>query len=142
MTSMFNHRQMALNPQYGLTGFFSFTYFFIYEMMSCVFDSLGIIIIVLAFFAGFLDMTFFLTFMLIYVFYNTGLSIMAIKFEEYMFRESLSLRARIKLILFSLIENFGYRQLISLYRFSALIGYRKHKHQWKKISRVKHNKLH
>ena len=78
MTSMFNHRQMALNPQYGLTGFFSFTY----------------------------------------------------------------LRARIKLILFSLIENFGYRQLISLYRFSALIGYRKHKHQWKKISRVKHNKLH
>ena len=86
MTSMFNHRQMALNPQYGLTGFFSFTYFFIYEMMSCVFDSLGIIIIVLAFFAGFLNMTFFLTFMLIYVFYNTGLSIMAIKFEEYMFR--------------------------------------------------------
>ena len=95
----------------------------------------------ISYFTGFLNFSFFITFMLIYIIYNMVISIVAIKCEEFMFQGSLSFCDKMKLILFSIIENFGYHQLLSFYRLSAFIGYRQQKHQWKKINRVQHNKL-
>lgn len=141
MTSLFNHRYMAFNLHYGFIGLFSYNYFIVYEMLSCLVDSFGLLFIIISYFAGFLNFSFFITFMLMYIVYNTFISIAAIKFEEYMFRDTLSFRAKMKLTLFSIIENFGYRQLVSFYRLSAFIGYRKQKYQWRKINRVQHNKL-
>lgn len=132
---------MAFNLHYGFIGLFSYNYFIVYEMLSCLVDSFGLLFIIISYFAGFLNFSFFITFMLMYIVYNTFISIAAIKFEEYMFRDTLSFRAKMKLTLFSIIENFGYRQLVSFYRLSAFIGYRKQKYQWRKINRVQHNKL-
>ncbi len=141
MTSLLNHRSMAFNFNYGFIGLFSYSYFIIYEMLSCLVDTFGLMFILLSYFLGYLNFSFFITFMLIYIVYNTIISMSAIKFEEYMFRESLSRFSKWKLMLFSVIENFGYRQVVSFYRLSAFIGYRKQKHQWKKINRIQHNKM-
>ena len=141
MTSLFNHRYMAFNFHYGFIGLFSYSYFIVYEMLSCLVDIFGLIFIMISYFNGFLNLSFFITFMLIYILYNMLISIVAIKCEEFMFQGSLSFCDKMKLILFSIIENFGYHQLLSFYRLSAFIGYRQQKHQWKKINRVQHNKL-
>ena len=141
MTSLFNHRYMAFNFHYGFIGLFSHSYFIVYEMLSCLVDIFGLIFIMISYFTGFLNFSFFITFMLIYIIYNMVISIVAIKCEEFMFQGSLSFCDKMKLILFSIIENFGYHQLLSFYRLSAFIGYRQQKHQWKKINRVQHNKL-
>lgn len=141
MTSLFNHRYMAFNFHYGFIGLFSYSYFIVYEMLSCLVDIFGLIFIMISYFTGFLNFSFFITFMLIYIIYNMVISIVAIKCEEFMFQGSLSFCDKMKLILFSIIENFGYHQLLSFYRLSAFIGYRRQKHQWKKINRVQHNKL-
>ncbi|MBS3197074.1 glycosyltransferase [Turicibacter bilis] len=141
MTSLFNHRYMAFNFHYGFIGLFSYSYFIVYEMLSCLVDIFGLIFIMISYFTGFLNFSFFITFMLIYIIYNMVISIVAIKCEEFMFQGSLSFCDKMKLILFSIIENFGYHQLLSFYRLSAFIGYRQQKHQWKKINRVQHNKL-
>ena len=141
MTSLFNHRYMAFNFHYGFIGLFSYSYFIVYEMLSCLVDIFGLIFIMISYFTGFLNFSFFITFMLIYIIYNMVISIVAIKCEEFMFQGSLSFCDKMKLILFSIIENFGYHQLLSFYRLSAFIGYRQQKHQGKKINRVQHNKL-
>ena len=141
MTSLFNHRYMAFNFHYGFIGLFSYSYFIVYEMLSCLVDIFGLIFIMISYFTGFLNFSFFITFMLIYIIYNMVISIVAIKCEEFMFQGSLSFCDKMKLILFSIIENFGYHQLLSFYRLSDFIGYRQQKHQWKKINRVQHNKL-
>ncbi|PWX12203.1 glycosyltransferase family 2 protein, partial [Clostridium perfringens] len=42
----------------------------------------------------------------------------------------------IKLILFSFLEAFGYRQMCSIFRIVAIFKYRTKKNHWEKIERV------
>lgn len=70
MTSLINHRYILFNPKYGVVGVFSFLYYLIYELLSCVFDVIGVVIIVLAYFAGILSLDYLFTFFVIYISYS------------------------------------------------------------------------
>ncbi len=141
MSSLFDHRYILLNPKYGLVGVFSFIYFLIYELLSCLIEVVGLVIIGISFYAGFLNINFFLTFFIVYILYGVVISITAIILESYIFDRTLSKLGILKLILFSFIENLGYRQINSFYRLTALFGYKKSKHRWDKITRKKQNKV-
>ncbi|MBW4873565.1 MAG: family 2 glycosyl transferase, partial [Paeniclostridium sp.] len=57
------------------------------------------------------------------------------------FKYTIKPKNLIKLMIFSILESFGYRQLCSWYRITGFIGYRKRKYQWNKISRKKQNNI-
>ncbi|GAA0099768.1 glycosyltransferase family 2 protein [Paraclostridium bifermentans] len=141
ITSLNSHRYIFLNPKYGLVGIFSFLYFVVYEMFSCIIDVFGLIIILISYFSGLLNLKFLITFLFIYIFYSIIISLTAIILENYMFKYILKLSTLLKLMLFAFLESFGYRQLCSWYRITGFIGYRKRKYQWNKISRKKQNKI-
>lgn len=141
ITSLNSHRYIFLNPKYGLVGIFSFLYFVVYEMFSCIIDVFGLIIILISYFSGLLNLKFLITFLFIYIFYSVIISLTAIILENYMFKYILKLSTLLKLMLFAFLESFGYRQLCSWYRITGFIGYRKRKYQWDKISRKKQNKI-
>lgn len=141
ITSLNSHRYIFLNPKYGLVGIFSFLYFVVYEMFSCIIDVFGLIIILISYFNGLLNLKFLITFLFIYIFYSVIISLTAIILENYMFKYILKLSTLLKLMLFAFLESFGYRQLCSWYRITGFIGYRKRKYQWNKISRKKQNKI-
>ncbi len=141
ITSLNSHRYIFLNPKYGLVGIFSFLYFVVYEMFSCIIDVFGLIIILISYFSGLLNLEFLITFLFIYIFYSIIISLTAIILENYMFKYILKLSTLLKLMLFAFLESFGYRQLCSWYRITGFIGYRKRKYQWNKISRKKQNKI-
>lgn len=141
ITSLNSHRYIFLNPKYGLVGIFSFLYFVVYEMFSCIIDVFGLIIILISYFRGLLNLKFLITFLFIYIFYSVIISLTAIILENYMFKYILKLSTLLKLMLFAFLESFGYRQLCSWYRITGFIGYRKRKYQWNKISRKKQNKI-
>ncbi|RDC48233.1 glycosyltransferase family 2 protein, partial [Acinetobacter sp. RIT592] len=69
ITSLNSHRYIFLNPKYGLVGIFSFLYFVVYEMFSCIIDVFGLIIILISYFSGLLNLKFLITFLFIYIFY-------------------------------------------------------------------------
>ncbi|MEG2788230.1 MAG: glycosyltransferase family 2 protein [Romboutsia sp.] len=141
ITSLSSHRYIFLNPKYGLVGIFSFLYFVVYEMFSCIIDIFGLIIILISYFNGLLNVEFLFTFLFVYIFYSVIISVTSIILENYMFKHISSISTLLKLMLFALLESFGYRQLCSWYRITGFIGYRKRKHQWSKISRKKQNKI-
>lgn len=141
ITSLNSHRYIFLNPKYGLVGIFSFLYFVVYEMFSCIIDVFGLIIILISYFSGLLNLKFLITFLFIYIFYSVIISLTAIILENYMFKYILKLSTLLKLMLFAFLESFGYRQLCSWYRITGFIGYKKRKYQWNKISRKKQNKI-
>lgn len=141
ITSLNSHRYIFLNPKYGLVGIFSFLYFVVYEMFSCIIDVFGLIIILISYFSGLLNLKFLITFLFIYIFYSVIISLTAIILENYMFKYILKLSTLLKLMLFAFLESFGYRQLCSWYRITGFIRYRKRKYQWNKISRKKQNKI-
>lgn len=141
MTSLINHKYILLNPKYGLIGVFSFLYFLIYELLSCILDIVGIGIIVLSYFTGLLSMNFLFLFLIFYITYGVAISITSIILENYVFNHISSVWTILKLILLSIVECFGYRQICSWCRLTGIIGYRKRKHEWNKISRKKQNKV-
>lgn len=141
MQSILEHKYIFLNIKYGLIGTFSFLYYLIYEMLSCVLEIIGIIFIILAYFTGFINIQFFVTFMIVYIGYSVVVSMASIILENYLFKNMLTIKVILKLMVFSIIECFGYRQICSIYRLSAIFQYRKRKYDWEKIDRKQHHRI-
>ncbi|WP_024615670.1 glycosyltransferase family 2 protein [Clostridium sp. Ade.TY] len=139
MQSLLGHKYIFLNIRYGIVGIFSFMYYFIYEMLSCIIEILGLIVIILSYSIGIINWDFFKTFMFMYIIYSTIISISAIILERYMFKSLMSIKTTLVFILFSIIECFGYRQLCSLYRILGVISYKRKKFEWNKIQRIDYN---
>ncbi len=136
MQSLAEHKYIFLNIKYGVVGVFSFLYYFIYEMLSCLIEVFGVVFLFISYFTGFINLKFFITFMCIYIFYSSLISISSIFSEEYFFNINLRIKDKIKLILFSFLEAFGYRQMCSIFRIVAIFKYRTKKNHWEKIERV------
>jgi len=141
ITSLFTHRYILLNPKYGLVGVFSFLYFAVFEMLSCIVDVFGLGLIILSYFLGYLNIDFLFTFLFVYIAYGIVISLASIILESYSFKNTLNLKSIFIYTIFSALESFGYRQLSGWFRLSGFIGYRKRKHQWSKISRKSQNKI-
>ena len=84
---------------------------------------------------GVVDLHFMISFFLLAVLYGTILSVGALLLEENTFRKYPKVSQIMKLFLYSVIDNFGYRQLNSIYKVEATLGYRKNKSSWGSIKR-------
>ena len=63
--SMYKHRKMLLNPQYGAVSFISYLYFLIYELLSPFIEIFGVFTILLAYFRNLINLPFMILFFLI-----------------------------------------------------------------------------
>lgn len=139
MDSLFRHKRMFLNPRYGSVGIIGVPYFWIFEMLGPLVEIIGYIIVPLSYIFGMLDIQFFFLFLTASILYGVILSIGAILLEEYTFNKYPTISQLMKLTLFGILENFGFRQIITLYRLEGIFRYKKYKHSWVKIKRESFN---
>jgi cellulose synthase/poly-beta-1,6-N-acetylglucosamine synthase-like glycosyltransferase len=135
MDSLFRHKKMLFNPKYGLIGMMATPYFWLFEMLGPVIELAGYIFIPLFYFTGMLNTRFFIMFLVASILYGVILSTGAILLEEYTFSRYPSIGQLLKLTLYGIIENFGYRQLTVLFRVEGMIRFKKNKENWGKIQR-------
>ena len=90
-----------------------------FEMLGPVVEILGYISVLLSYMLGILEMEFFLLFLSVSILYGIFLSVSAILLEEISFRRYPSWLDLTKLIAFGILENFGYRQLLTLFKVKA-----------------------
>ena len=69
------------------------------------------------------------------ILYGTFLSISAILLEEISFRRYPSWLDLTKLIAFSLLENFGYRQMLAVMKIKAFIDFLRQRRAWGRMRR-------
>ena len=117
------HRKMVFNYKYKQPGMIGFPYFFIFEMMGPFIEVIGYLALFAGFILGLLNLGIFLLLLSVTV----GLGMMISLFSLYIAEKDMkfySTKETLLLILIAIIENFGYRQLISMHRvvstFSAL----------------------
>ena len=127
---------MFLNPKYGLVGMVSFPYFLFFEYITPFLEILGLVTITLSYLLGIINLNFFLFYLLVYMGYNIIVSMISIIIERYMFSSTTNTPLTLKLILYSVLESFGYRQMISLFRLGNVF---KKSLQWGEMMR-KHGK--
>lgn len=136
--SLKRHRYMFLNPKYGLIGMVSFPYFLFFEYLTPFLEVIGLVTITLSFLLGIIDLNFFLFYLLVYMGFNVIVSMISIIIERYMFSSTMTNKITFQLILFSILESFGYRQIISLFRMGNIF---KKSHNWGEMTRKEKRKV-
>jgi cellulose synthase/poly-beta-1,6-N-acetylglucosamine synthase-like glycosyltransferase len=117
--TMWRNRSILLNPRYGSLGLLGFPHAFLFEMLGPFVEILGYGVVLASMLFGLLDVEFFLLFFAASVVYGVFLSIAAVLLEEISFRRYPGWIDLIKLIVFAVLENFGFRQMLSVFKIKA-----------------------
>lgn len=124
------HRGMMLNPAYGAVGLFAMPYFFLFEMIGPAIELLGYVMTVLGLTFGLIAPHIAVLFFLISVVFGILLSLGAVLLEELTVRRYTRVSDVAKLTVAAIVENLGYRQLLTLWRVKGLIDAFRGKKGW------------
>jgi len=114
--TLWRHRRVLLNPRYGAMGLVGYPYFFFVEFLGPMVEAMGLVGVVAGLLLGALDVPFVLLFFLGAYGYDLVLTACVLLFEEVSFHRYEGMRDRLWLLLWMLLEYFGYRQLTVLWR--------------------------
>jgi cellulose synthase/poly-beta-1,6-N-acetylglucosamine synthase-like glycosyltransferase len=128
--TLWRHRSAVANPRYGAFGLLAMPYFVLFEFLGPVVETLGAALTVVAFAVGDLSLTSFVGFLLLAFLVGIVLSIAALALEEFNFRRHQRTRDVVAMVLYSVLENFGYRQLNDVWRVIALFDLARKKQGW------------
>jgi cellulose synthase/poly-beta-1,6-N-acetylglucosamine synthase-like glycosyltransferase len=133
--TLVRHRRMLFNPRYGTVGLIAMPYFFIFEFLGPVIELLGYVAFVAGVALGVINGPFALAFFLAAVGLGVLLSTAAVFLEELRLERYPRWRDLIKLILYGVLENFGYRQLNTLWRAMAIVSFLRNNTNWGAMER-------
>ena len=133
--SLLRHKDMVFRPKYGRIGMICLPYYWIFELAGPVIETFGYLFIPISFLLGVVNVWFMISFFLVAVLYGTILSVGALLLEENTFRKYPDLRQLLRLFFFSFVDNFGYRQINTVYKVEAMFGFRKNKSRWGELKR-------
>lgn len=121
MEVLLKHKVMFFNPKYGRVGMLAYPYYFLLEMLGPFIEIMGYFSVIITLLMGILSPTFMLAFFLVAFIYGGIISIFSLALEELTFRRYQRMSDLLLLIFTSLLESFGYRQLLSWWRFRGML---------------------
>lgn len=130
------HKSLFLDKRWFLAK----VYFLLFEMITPIIELFGMFIMLLSFILGIINLEFLLFYYGMIIVFGVAISTASILLESYVYKDFINTKVILKLIFLSIFEAIGYRQVVSIYRISAFIGYKKNKHKWGTITRRKNNK--
>ena len=135
LQTLWKHKRMMFNPKYGAVGLFAFPYFVMFELLGPFIETFGYLVVIVSFVLGILDVHFFLMFLAVAILYGMFLSIAAVLLEEISFRRYPGWIDLTKLLAYSVIENFGYRQILSAIKVKAFWDAIRRRRAWGEMQR-------
>jgi cellulose synthase/poly-beta-1,6-N-acetylglucosamine synthase-like glycosyltransferase len=133
--SLWRHRHVFLNWRYGALGLVVFPSFVLFEWLAPIIEAVGIIFVVVGLIFGEISGLFAILFFSLACGVGVLLSMLALMLEELSFRRYGRPRDRALLVVWAVLENFGYRQLTVVWRIRGIISYIRGKKSWGKMKR-------
>jgi len=130
LETLMHNRVMLFNPRYGITGLFAMPFYFFFEMLGPFIELLGYIIFAVSIALGFVNTPFAVLFFLVAVVLGVLLSLLSILVGEYSSERYPKRKDILILTLYSLLENFIYRQWLTFVRVVAFFDFYKGKEEW------------
>lgn len=140
MDTLLHYKRMIFNPRYGITGMISVPYNWLFELFGPALEVAGYIIIPLSFFFGELSLFFFVMYLVLANLLGIIISIGGIILEQLAYPRYIKLKQSLSLTFYAIIENFGFRQLLTIFRLEGMLRYRGLRREWGKIKRTEFNK--
>ena len=135
--SLIKNKEMFLNWRYGLKGLIAFPFFVFVEFLSPIFEFIGYTAVLLTFILGIGNLQIYGLFFVTAILLGVLLSTISVLFEELTFRKYTKLGDILKLFVFSVLENFGYRQLHTWWRLQGIFDIVRGKSEWGEQKRKK-----
>jgi cellulose synthase/poly-beta-1,6-N-acetylglucosamine synthase-like glycosyltransferase len=133
--TLLRHRKMLLNPRCGPVGLLAMPYYFLFELVGPVVELLGYVAFVVGLLLGVLNLEFAVAFFLAAVCLGALLSISAVFLEELRLRRYPRWSDLLKLTAYGILENFGYRQLNTVWRVLAIVSFLRKNTDWGTMER-------
>ncbi len=130
-----NNRSMMGDPRAGTMGLLAMPYNLIFEVGGPLIEATGYIALVISVVFGLLSVHFLLLYFLLAFAYGVFLSVSAVFLEELRLKHYHHTRDIRKLLLYTIAENFGYRQMQAFWRVWATRDFLMKKEGWGKMER-------
>lgn len=119
--SLWMHRGLMFHRRAGWVGWIGMPFMFLVEWLSPVIEVVGYVYMVLGLLFGFVDREVMAVFLAVSIGFGTLLSVMGLVLEEISFKVYSRPGQAARLFLAAVLENFGFRQLISLFRMIGIL---------------------
>ena len=123
MQTVMKHNDMIFSPRYGLIGMLSLPFHAYIEALGCVVEAFGSFLIPFSFLVGAMPFSLFCLLMFLAFGYGTLLSVGSVLLEETTLRRYPKVRDVLYLVLWAVVENVGYRQMVTLFRAQGVLQY-------------------
>ncbi len=130
------HRDMLGDRRYGRVGWLGMGNVLVSDVLGPVADLLGWVLVPLLWAFGLLSFDYFMAFFAVTVTLGIVVSVGALALEEMELRRFPRTRDLSKLAVAAVLENFGYRQLVSLWRLRGMWQWYRKSHVWGEMTRT------
>jgi cellulose synthase/poly-beta-1,6-N-acetylglucosamine synthase-like glycosyltransferase len=134
--TLWKYSEMLFNRKYGMIGMLSYPFQLYIEGFGAAVEFLGYFMVPMALLLGIVPPTLFVLFILLGLVYGSFLSVGAVLLEELTYRRYPGFRDLTTLLIFAVVENIGYRQLVLYYRFQGLMRFLGGFRSWEKVVHV------
>lgn len=135
MDTLLHYKKLILNPKYKSIGLIAVPYNWLFELLGAVVEVIGYFIIPFSLIMGELNLFYFIIYFLMASMLGIMISFGGLILEQYTKRGVMSAKQCVQLALYGILENFGYRQLITIFRVEGMLKYKKLKNRWGSIKR-------
>ncbi len=131
---LLHHRKMAFRPRYGMSGMLSIPYFYMFELIGPWLELSGYLVLAASLFFALIDPLVSLVVFGIAVAFGIMISLCSILLAE---RQVLYFKPKdfFGLLLLAFVENFGFRQIMSMSRVWAFAQFFYRSKGWQKFAR-------
>jgi cellulose synthase/poly-beta-1,6-N-acetylglucosamine synthase-like glycosyltransferase len=133
--SLWFHRRIFMNPRFGVLGLFAVPYFVAFEVFGPVVEMTGYISTIFGLALGVISHEVAALFFITSVAFGMLLSISSILLEQFTVRRYPAARDVLKLLWVAVLENFGFRQLLTFWRTQGVIDVIRRKKSWGAMER-------
>ena len=133
--SMFLNIKMLFNPKYGTIGLLAMPFFFFFEMLGPMVEFTGYIVFFASWYFNIVSFTFAILFLAVAIVLGIVLSVGSLVLEELSFRRYPRISHLVMFFAYAVLENFGYRQLNTWWRFKGCFDHVLGKKGWGKMER-------
>jgi cellulose synthase/poly-beta-1,6-N-acetylglucosamine synthase-like glycosyltransferase len=119
--SLAMNRRLLFHREGSFAGWVAFPFTVFFEWFGPLVETCGYIFVIAGFALGLISLSVFLTFLLLATGFGILLSTCALLLEEISFRLYKRPRHILVLLAFAVLDNFGYRQLNTLWRMAAVL---------------------
>jgi cellulose synthase/poly-beta-1,6-N-acetylglucosamine synthase-like glycosyltransferase len=129
------HRRLCGNPSYGSLGLLTVPYFATAELLGPVIEALGFAALLLAVSLHAVNWEFAALLWAVYYGWGMLLTLAAVLLDQFTYGRYVAWTDRALLVLWALVEGFGYRQCTVYWRVRGLVKYARGSQEWGQMTR-------